>query len=71
MNKQVELEGLHFSGAEATDLEGLRKALGKCENEAEKQAVCNLWNDTCETVGYFSTVMAPALLADMRFGWDG
>lgn len=67
----MNLEGLQFTGAEATDLEGLRKALGKCENDAEKQAVCRLWNNTVETVGYFSTVMAPALLADMRFGWEG
>lgn len=71
MNKRVELEGLQFSEVEATDLDGLRKALGKCENEAEKQAVCDLWNNTVETVGYFSTVMAPALLADMRENWEG
>jgi hypothetical protein len=71
MSKIIELEGFEFTAVEPTELEGLKRALRKCQNEAEKQAVCQLWNDTVETVGYFSSVMVPALLADMRMGWEG
>ena len=71
MTQTIELEGLEFTGAEPTDKKPLEGLLGKCNNEQEKQAVCELWNNSCETVGYFTTVMGPALLADLRHNWEG
>lgn len=65
MSKTIELEGLHFTGADATDKPKLKKLLVGL-NRAEKVAICRAWNNSCESIEDFKSTIAPMVLLAMR-----